>query len=116
VKSISEAQFNGTGGLTDLHQLHASNALVNTVSFVMSGTSAKIALAFLLLAAPAASFARMAGQAGMGNVPISGIPAGPANAGGMNNVTVDPSGIGNASTMATLPPPRITVPAIPQFK
>jgi hypothetical protein len=29
---------------------------------------------------------------------------------------VDPSGIGNASRMAPLPPPRITVPTIPQFK
>jgi hypothetical protein len=83
----------------------------------MSNTSAKIALAcFILLAAPAASFARMAGEAGMGNVPISGISPGPANAGGMNNVTVDPSGIGNAARMAPLPPPRITVPAVPRFK
>ena len=83
----------------------------------MSNTSAKIALAFLvLLAAPAASYARMAGGAGSGNVPISGIPAGPANAGGMNNVTVDPSGIGNASRIAPLPQPHITAPTIPQFK
>jgi hypothetical protein len=34
----------------------------------------------------------------------------------MNNVTVDPSGIGNASRMAPLPQPRITAPTIPQFK
>ena len=83
----------------------------------MSNTSAKIALAFLvLLAAPAASYARMAGGAGSGNLPISGIPAGPANAGGMNNVIADPSGIGNASRMAPLPQPHITVPTITQFK
>ena len=83
----------------------------------MSSTSVKVALAFLvLLAAPAASYARIAGGAGSGNLPISGIPAGPANVGGMNNVTVDPSGIGNASRMAPLPQPRITVPTIPQFK
>jgi hypothetical protein len=83
----------------------------------MSNTPATIALAFfVLLAAPAASFARVAGEAGMGNVPISGIAAGPANAGGMNNVAVDPSGIGNASRMAPLPPPRITVPVVPRFK
>ena len=50
------------------------------------------------------------------DVPISGIPPGPANAGGMNNVTVDPSGIGNASRIAPLPQPRITVPVIPHFK
>ena len=83
----------------------------------MTKTSIKIIGALLvLLAAPAASNARMAGEAGMGNIPISGIPPGPANPGGMNNVIVDPSGIANASRMAPLPPPRITVPTIPQFK
>ena len=83
----------------------------------MSNTSAKVAFAlFVLLAAPAASFARSAGQAGMGNVPISGIAPGPANAGGMNNVMVDPSGIGNASRVAPLPQPHIAAPVIPQFK
>jgi hypothetical protein len=83
----------------------------------MSNPPVKIALAFfVLLAAPAASFARMAGEPGMGNVPISGIAPGPANAGGMNNITVDPSGIGNASRMAALPPPRVAVPVVPRFK
>jgi hypothetical protein len=71
---------------------------------------------FVILAAPAASFARSAGAAATGNVPISGIAPGPANAGGMNNVMVDPSGIGNASRMAPLPPPRITAPTVPRFK
>jgi hypothetical protein len=79
--------------------------------------AAKIAFAVcLILGSPAASLARNAGSAGSGNVPISGIATGPANAGGMNNVTVDPSGIGNASKMAPLPQPQISVPAIPQFK
>jgi hypothetical protein len=83
----------------------------------MSKTSAKIVLALLaVLAMPAASFARSAGEAGMGNVPISGIAPGPANAGGMNNAAVDPSGIANASKVAPIPPPRITVPAVPRFK
>jgi hypothetical protein len=83
----------------------------------MSKTSIKIIFALLsVLAAPSASIARMVGEAGTGNVPISGIPPGPANIGGINNVTVDPSGIGNASKIAPLPPPRITVPAIPRFK
>jgi hypothetical protein len=82
----------------------------------MSNTSVKIALAVLMLATPAASFARTAGQAGSGNVPISGIAPGPANIGGMNNVMVDPSGIGNASRMAPLPQPQISAPVIPQFK
>ena len=83
----------------------------------MSRTSIKIIGALLvLLVAPAASYARMAGEAGMGNIPISGIPPGPANLGGMNNVIADPSGIANASKMAPLPPPHITIPTIPQFK
>jgi hypothetical protein len=43
-------------------------------------------------------------------VPISGIPRGPANAGGLNNATVDPSGVGNASRIAALPHPRIAAP------
>jgi hypothetical protein len=83
----------------------------------MSNTSAKLILTLIaLLAAPAASYARMAGGAGSGNVPISGIAPGPANAGGMNNVMVDPSGIGNASRMAPLPQPHISAPVIPEFK
>jgi hypothetical protein len=84
----------------------------------MSNTSIKLALALLVvLAAPAASHARVAGAAGSGNVPISGIPPGPANAGGMNNnVLVDPSGIGNAAKVAAPPPPRTSVPVIPKFK
>jgi hypothetical protein len=86
----------------------------------MPNTSVKIAFAvFVVLATPAASFAqfaRSAGSAATGNVPISGIAPGPANAGGMNNVGVDPSGIGNASRVAAPPPPRISVPTIPKFK
>jgi hypothetical protein len=85
--------------------------------FPMSNASVKIAFAFFIfLAMPTASFARMAGQAGTGNLAISGIPPGPANVGGLNNVTADPSGIGNAAKLAPLPPPHISVPAIPQFK
>jgi hypothetical protein len=34
----------------------------------------------------------------------------------MNNVMVDPSGIGNAAKMAPLPGPHISVPTVPQFK
>jgi hypothetical protein len=98
----------------------------------MSDVSVKVAIAlFIILTPPAASFARgghggghagfaamgafsrPAGSAGMGNVPISGIPRGPANAGGMNNATVDPSGIGNAARMATLPQPQIAAPTQP---
>ena len=83
----------------------------------MSKTPARLAIALMVpIAAPTASFARTAGAAGSGNVPISGIPLGLANADGLNNVTVDPSGIGNASKMFPLPIPRIAVPPIPQFK
>jgi hypothetical protein len=67
----------------------------------MSNASAKVAIALFIFLTPAAAsfargghggghagfaamgaFARPAGSAGMGNVPISGIPRGPANAGG----------------------------------
>ena len=96
----------------------------------MSNTSVKVAIAlFMVLTPPAASFARgghggghagfgamgglfprAAGSAGTGNVPISGIPRGPANAGGLNNTRVDPSGYGNASRTGTLPQPNIAAP------
>jgi hypothetical protein len=55
-------------------------------------------------------------------VPISGIPRGPANAGGLNNATIDPSGFGRASrigpqpqpdTAATTPPAGTRNPAGP---
>jgi hypothetical protein len=95
----------------------------------MSNASVKVAIAlFMFLTPPAASFARgghggghagfaamgafarPAGSPGTGNVPISGIPRGPGNVGGINNSTVDPSGIGNASRIATLPQPHIAAP------
>ena len=88
----------------------------------MANRALKIAIALsIVLTPPAASFARgghggfarPAGSAGTGNVPISGIPRGPANAGGMNNTAVDPSGIGNAAKMATLPQPHIAAPTQP---
>jgi hypothetical protein len=98
----------------------------------MSNASVKVAIAlFIFLTPTAASFARgghggghagfaamgafsrPAGSAGTGNVPISGILRGPGNAGGINNSTVDPSGIGNAARMATLPQPHIAAPTQP---
>jgi len=96
----------------------------------MSNSSVKVAIAlFMILTPPAASFARgghagfgamggfarPAGSGAIGNVPISGIARGPANAGGLNNVAVDPSGVGNASRIAPLPGPHIAAPTIPQF-
>src|SRR5712672_673388 len=83
----------------------------------MPNTTLKIAFAFfLVLATSTASFAqvaRSAGSAATGNVPISGVAQGPANAGGMNNVVVDPSGVGNASRMGTLPQSNIAAPTLP---
>src|ERR1700681_4876022 len=100
----------------------------------MSNRAVKITVALsMVLTPPAASFARgggghggghggvagpggvgrIAGSAGTGNVPISGIARGPANAGGLNNATVDPSGHGNASRMGTLPQPNIAAPTQP---
>ena len=82
----------------------------------MSSTTTKIALALVLLAAPAASFAQLAGGAGAGNAAISGIPSGPASIGGLNNINIDPSGIGNAAKLAPLPQPHIGVPQILQLR
>ena len=98
----------------------------------MSDASVKIAIAlFMVLTPPAASFARgghggghagsaamggfsrPAGSGAMGNVPISGIARGPANAGGLNNSTVDPSGVGMAAGVAPLPQPHIAAAARP---
>ena len=88
----------------------------------MSNRALKFAIAFsIILIPPAASFARgghggfarHAGSAGTGNVPISGIPRGPANAGGTNNATVDPSGIGSPARTTTLPQPHIAAPTLP---
>jgi hypothetical protein len=42
----------------------------------MSGKSMKITPALVLLAAPTASFAQLAGGAGAGNAAISGVPRG----------------------------------------
>src|ERR1700731_2292675 len=100
----------------------------------MSNRAMKIAVALsIVLTLPAASFARgggghggghggfarlggfgrLAGSAGTGNVPISGIPRGPANAGGLNNATVDPSGLGNAFRIAPQPQPHMAVSTQP---
>jgi hypothetical protein len=85
----------------------------------MSNTSVKVAIAlFMVLATPAASFAKGGGAAGMGHAGGLGGAARPnaATLGALENMSVDPSGIGNASRVAPLPPPRISAPVIPQFK
>jgi hypothetical protein len=89
----------------------------------MSSTSVKVAIAlFMVLATPAASIARV-GAAGMGHSggvgatgEIGGARPNAATLGALENMSVDPSGVGNAARVAAPPPPRITVPAIPQFK
>jgi hypothetical protein len=93
----------------------------------MSNTSAKVAFVFfMVLALPTASFAQGGGSAGMGH---SGGATGMGQSGGVGGArptagqigaaqsqVTDPSGMGNASRVAPIPPPRITVPTVPQFK
>ena len=78
--------------------------------------SAKIAFVFfVILASPTASFARASGQEeATGH--LRGVQPNVAAINAVDNMSVDPSGIGNASRMAPLPQPRISVPAIPKFK
>lgn len=88
----------------------------------MSNITIKLAIASLLiLAAPAASFARGGGSVGGGHMGSAMGGAGVFRPntgliGAAEGTVTDPSGIGNASRMPQLPPPNITVPAIPQFK
>ena len=78
--------------------------------------SAKIAFVFfVILALPTASFARASGQEeATGH--LRGVQPNVAATNALDNMSVDPSGIGNASKLAPIPPPRIYVPTIPQFK
>ena len=78
----------------------------------MSNTSVKVAFVFfMVLALPAASFARGGGSAGG----VGGARPNAAILGALENMQVNPSGMGNARE-APIPPPRITVPTVPQFK
>ena len=91
----------------------------------MSNTSVKVAIAlFMVLATPAASFARGGGGGGggrgggssaMGNLGGSRPNAG-AQISTQQMLMTDPSGVGNASRVAPIAPPRISVPTVPQFK
>jgi hypothetical protein len=85
----------------------------------MSNTSMKVAIAlFLVLATPAASFARGGGGRGGGGAAMGGSRPNAALGAqiGAAGMLANPSGVGNASRVAAPPPPRISVPAIPQFK
>ncbi len=85
----------------------------------MSNTTTKFAIAlFLVLATPAASFARGGGAPGGGATATGNLGGGRPNAGALNSAlsNTDPSGVGNAARVAAPPPPRISAPTIPQFK
>ena len=87
----------------------------------MSNTSVKVAIAlFMVLAIPAASFARGGGARGGGLAATGNLGGSRPNAGALNsalsNAPVDPGGVGSAARVAAPPPPRISVPTIPQFK
>jgi hypothetical protein len=62
-----------------------------------------------------ARFSSLVIPATTGHVGVRGPNAGAFRA--LNNMSVDPSGVGNASKAAApLPPPRISVPTVPQLK
>jgi hypothetical protein len=85
----------------------------------MSNTSVKVALVFLVvLASPTASFARGGGGGrGGGSAAMGGgFRPNPGVIAGAQSQVTDPSGVGNANRVAPMPPPRISVPTIPQFK
>ena len=89
----------------------------------MSNITIKLAIASLLvLAAPAVSSARggggsfAAGHMGSVGGGAGGLRPNVGLIGEAQGSVTDPSGIGNASRMAPIPPPSMAVPAIPQFK
>ena len=84
----------------------------------MSNTSVKIAFVFfMVLVLPTASFARGGGSAGMGHSGgVGGARPNAGQIGAAQSQVTDPSGMGNASRVAPIAPPRITVPTVPQFK
>jgi hypothetical protein len=82
----------------------------------MSSNSIKIATAlFVVLAVPGAAFARGGGPAPMGH-PTGQVNARAGAIAAANSMLTDPSGIGNANRVGAIPPPRISVPTVPQFK
>ena len=85
----------------------------------MSNTSVKVAIAlFMVLATPAASFARGGGggSAGMGHSgAVGGVRPNAGLIGAAQSQVTNPSGMGNVGVVP-IAPPRITVPTVPQFK
>jgi hypothetical protein len=87
----------------------------------MSNTSVKVKVAIalsLVLATPAASFARGAGGPGGGVAAMGGSRPNAALGAQIGSATMlaNPSRRLALPTVAAPPPPRISVPAIPQFK
>jgi hypothetical protein len=115
-----ETEFSGVVAIATQYQLHVERSC-DLSGAHMSNTSvkAKVAIALLLvLATPAASFARGGGGRGGGTVGMGGSRP---NAGlgaqiGAAGMLANSNRVGNAPTVAAPPPPRISVPAIPQFK
>ncbi|MDB5636744.1 MAG: hypothetical protein JWP51_1652 [Bradyrhizobium sp.] len=113
--------FNGVRGFRtyiDRKRIRRSGEIL--MEFLMSNTAVKIAsVCFVVLALPTASFARggggVGGARGGGSAAMGSRPNAGAIGAAQSQVT-DPSGIGNASRVAPIPPPRISVPTIPQFK
>jgi hypothetical protein len=85
----------------------------------MSNTSVKVAIAlFMVLATPAASFARGGGggSAGMGHSGgVGGVRPNAGLIGAAQSQVTNPSGMRNVG-VAPIAPPRITVPTVPKFK
>jgi hypothetical protein len=85
----------------------------------MSNTSVKVAIAlFMVMATPAASFARGGGggSAGMGHSGgVGGVRPNAGLIGAAQSQVTNPSGMGNVGVVP-IAPPRITVPTVPQFK
>ena len=78
----------------------------------MSNTSTKIAAAlFMILAVPAAAFARGGGMASTGRVAARAAAINAAD----STLITNPSGMPSAR-VSPIAPPRISVPPIPQFK
>src|SRR5258705_7644758 len=104
------------------HQLHAFGVRSESVELApMSNTSVKVKVAialFMVLATPAASFARGGGGRGGGAAAMGGSRPNAALGAqiGAAGMFAHPSRVRTASTGSAPPPLRIRVPTIPQFK
>jgi hypothetical protein len=87
------------------------------IEFPVPNTLAKVAFAFcVILTIPASSYARATGSESTDQPEISDLPSYPENAGGMSRMTIDPSGVSNASRVNPTPKSHLTVLASPTFQ